>query len=306
MARARNIKPGFFKNDALADCGAVCMVAFAGLWTIADFQGNLEYRPRRIKLDTIPYFDTSIEECIDTLEKAGFVHRYHIDTKEYLHIRHFDTHQNPHKNERGSGTLIPVPLKDGIDTEQVPSSDGSARADSLNLIPDSLNPIGDIVSIPESIPEEELSEPSEDDQPEDDEQDPEPEPALNLFDEFWEHYPRKTNKLKAQSAWAKVKNKTEVLPLITENIRARLATGDWELSKKGVIPHPSTYLNGERWEDEVITKEQSYAANKPTSAVERVTQATGQQPFCIDSATNWGDGYGISEQGDQEILETHD
>lgn len=245
MARSRNIKPGFFKNDELAECGAVCMVLFAGLWTISDYKGNLEYRPKRIKVEIIPYFQESIEESIEILEKAKFVYRYSVDGGEYLHICNFSKHQNPHKNERLAGTSIPEPNKDGTKTELIPKNDEAIGLipDSLNLIPDSLN--GDLQSIP--------------------------------FEAFWDVYPRKTNKAKAKASWNRLKPDDALFDKIELNINARLQAGDWSLDDKTVIPHASTYLNNERWEDEVIPRKvNTNERSKPLSAVDRVRLATGQ------------------------------
>ena len=49
MARARNIKPGFFKNEFLAEMPCEVRLLFIGLWTLADREGRLEDRPKRIK-----------------------------------------------------------------------------------------------------------------------------------------------------------------------------------------------------------------------------------------------------------------
>ena len=48
MARARNIKPGFFANENLAECDPLARLLFAGLWCLADREGRLEDRPKRI------------------------------------------------------------------------------------------------------------------------------------------------------------------------------------------------------------------------------------------------------------------
>lgn len=53
MARSRNIKPGFFTNEVLADMPALVRLLFAGLWTIADRDGRLEDRARRLRESTM-------------------------------------------------------------------------------------------------------------------------------------------------------------------------------------------------------------------------------------------------------------
>jgi hypothetical protein len=55
VARSRNIKPGFFLNDELAECEPLARILFAGLWCIADREGRLEDRPKRIKAEVLPY-----------------------------------------------------------------------------------------------------------------------------------------------------------------------------------------------------------------------------------------------------------
>ena len=60
--RARNIKPGFFKNEALADCDLQARLLFVGLWCMADREGRMEYRPKRIKIEVLPYDNCNIEK----------------------------------------------------------------------------------------------------------------------------------------------------------------------------------------------------------------------------------------------------
>jgi hypothetical protein len=74
------------------------------------------------------------------------------------------------------------------------------------------------------------------------------------FDAFWSAYPVKKGKLAARKAWDKLKLSDDVIKLIAENLKARMDAGEWE--DKQYVPHPATFLNGRRWEDEVspVTK----------------------------------------------------
>lgn len=54
MARARNIKPGFFKNELLAEMPPEIRLLFMGLWCIADREGRFEERPKKIKMELFP------------------------------------------------------------------------------------------------------------------------------------------------------------------------------------------------------------------------------------------------------------
>ncbi len=99
MARARNLKPGFFLNDELAECDPLARLLFAGLWCIADREGRLEDRPKRIKAEILPYDDCDVDKFLNDLQSHGFIKRYEVDGKRYIQIINFKKHQNPHIKE---------------------------------------------------------------------------------------------------------------------------------------------------------------------------------------------------------------
>ena len=107
MARSRNIKPGFFLNDELAECEPLARLLFAGLWCIADREGRLEDRPKRIKAEVLPYDDCDIDQLLNQLAEHGFIIRYEIDGCQYIQTVNFLKHQNPHYKE--SESIIPPP-----------------------------------------------------------------------------------------------------------------------------------------------------------------------------------------------------
>ena len=141
MARSRNIKPGLFKNEVLGVADPLYTLAFQGLWLLADREGRLEDRPLRIKAETFPYRETvDINSILDWLHDEGFIQRYQAGDKRYIQVLNFGRHQNPHKNETPSE--IPAFEDIGSDTEIIGTHSekiGSTPADSLLLIPDSLN-----------------------------------------------------------------------------------------------------------------------------------------------------------------------
>jgi hypothetical protein len=150
MARSRNIKPGFFTHDKMSENDPLGRLLFLGLTTIADYKGELEWRPKRIKIEILPYDDCDLERLAINLERSGFIRFYSGGGKIYVHIVNFTKHQNPHKNEREAGTAIPAfteSMAQLIDLETLTiirddsgsnrDKDGTAPADSLNLIPDS-------------------------------------------------------------------------------------------------------------------------------------------------------------------------
>jgi hypothetical protein len=73
----------------------------------------------------------------------------------------------------------------------------------------------------------------------------------NKFEEFWGLYPRKTGKGKAKQSYQKAIAKIPEQNLI-QALKDRLE--DLGKLESQFIPHPSTWLNQERWEDEITNK----------------------------------------------------
>lgn len=137
MARSRNIKPGFFKNETLAECQPLARLLFAGLWCLADREGRLEDRPKRIRVELLPYDDGSVDEMLTELHEAGFIVRYEAGGNRFIQVMNFTKHQTPHHKEQASTIHAPVLPKSSLG--HAPDLPGSCPSDSFNLIPDSLN-----------------------------------------------------------------------------------------------------------------------------------------------------------------------
>jgi hypothetical protein len=111
MARARNIKPAFFKNEHLLNLSYAARLLFIGLWTLADREGRLEDRPKRIKLDLFPDDEIDVDSLLSELHhsEGDFIKRYEISGKRCIQIIKFLKHQKPHKKEAES-ELPPLPI----------------------------------------------------------------------------------------------------------------------------------------------------------------------------------------------------
>ncbi len=99
MARARNIKPGFFTNDSLGELDPLVRLLFIGLWTICDREGRVEDRPKKIKAELFPYDDCSIDKMLDELTAEGFISRYEAQGKRCIEVVNWHKHQTPHHME---------------------------------------------------------------------------------------------------------------------------------------------------------------------------------------------------------------
>lgn len=144
MARSRNIKPGFFTNDLLAEIDPLGRLLFAGLWTVADREGRLQDRPKKIKAEVLPFDNCDTDTLLEELHKHGFILRYSVDGVRYIQVIAWKKHQNPHIKEAGSTLPAPVNNHAGLvqapEKEQPKPEPAGLIPDSLNLIPDSLIP----------------------------------------------------------------------------------------------------------------------------------------------------------------------
>ena len=68
----------------------------------------------------------------------------------------------------------------------------------------------------------------------------------DLFDTFWSYYPAKKNKKKSRDKFLSLSEKK--MRLAVDDVKRRAGADEQWL--RGFIPLPTTYLNGERWEDE--------------------------------------------------------
>jgi hypothetical protein len=92
-----------------------------------------------------------------------------------------------------------------------------------------------------------------------------------LFEMFYKAYPRKTAKPIAEAAFKKLKPTMQLLEKILQAIELQKKFV-WKDKEQKFIPHPSTWLNGHRWEDEVST------FVKPLTAAERATNSVLGRP----------------------------
>lgn len=67
------------------------------------------------------------------------------------------------------------------------------------------------------------------------------------FDEFWSAYPRKVSKAQCEAIWVRKKLDREADTILARLKRFK-ASQQWQ--EERFIPHPSTFLNQERWRSE--------------------------------------------------------
>ncbi len=99
-------------NEDIIELPYEARLLFIGLWTLADREGRLENRPKKIKMSLFPADNINVAEQLENISKFGFIELYNADGTDVIHIVNFVKHQTPHGLEKDSE----LPDRNGIYT----------------------------------------------------------------------------------------------------------------------------------------------------------------------------------------------
>ena len=231
-----------YRFDGLS-AEAECL--FVRLIMKADDYGNFHGDARIV--DSICYplgTKSNVAKSLKELEGRELVAFYHHAGRVYLTITNFG------QRLRHTTRKFPDPsTSDGINSAAICGNPPQSAADCGKARPE--------VEVEEKRNEVETKSSSADD--------------ADGFEKFWEAYPRKVGKGAAQNSWRKAK---PPLDAVLTAIRKARVSQDWQKERGAFIPHPATWLNQARWEDEGM----DYAA----LAGKRDSEAS--RPHSIDEA----------------------
>ena len=236
----RILKESICTSDSIDKLSAFEETLFYRLIVNCDDYGRFDGRPKIIASKLYPLKDirsTQIESALRTLTSAELVILYEVDGKPFLQMKTWDRHQQI----RAKKSKYPSPDEGSVT---------SANICNQMISDDSKCPRNPIQS--ESNPNPNTN----------------TERVASLdraFDKFWVCYPRHEGKQTAKKAFLKVAPDDSLLNAMLSAIQRQKQTSQW--SDPRYIPHPATWLNGRRWEDEPPT----------TSAVRSVKQVSAQQ-----------------------------
>ena len=241
MARSRNIKPGFFQNEDLVDLDPIVRLLFIGLWTLADREGRLENRPKKIKMQLFPADELDVHRALTGLAEKRLITLYSIDNINYIQVDNFHKHQHPHMKEQKS---------------TIPEPKSPVHAPDINHAcpSDSLLPITDVRCTDSRLP---LTDPLK---PSTDKNTTSSSNNDGLFDAFWSAYPKKVGKKKCRVAFNR---------LSTKNKQAAISDAPYRFTNADpqYIPHPTTYIHGENWNDDQPIETQAQADKRFDDAI---------------------------------------
>ena len=105
--------------------------------------------------------------------------------------------------------------------------------------------------------------------------------TLPDFDAFWCLYPRHVAKLAARKAWAKV-NPSQHVAILEALVSWRQV---WRDKEPEYLPHGATWLNGERWEDELPAGFRKVTAESTQTGLKRDSSTTRSGPIPLHVQT---------------------
>lgn len=246
--RSRNIKPGFYKNEDLAECSLGARLIFPGLWMMADRSGRLEYRPKRIKAELLPFDDIPVVPLIEELATWGLVKIYEVGGQKLLWIPGFCKHQHCHVNEKLSelpahpddASTEPVPDQHQSTPVQVSEQHQSDPSESLLLNPEISSLRSDARAHAWGKAETYLTRRKRKLTGK----------RLATFERFWEAFGYSKGKAEAADAWLDIPELTDALVARIVAAAEREAQRRPAMLEAGKTPKMAQgWISGRRWED---------------------------------------------------------
>jgi hypothetical protein len=219
MSRIRTIKPDFWRDEALSSVSAEAALLAIGLLNHSDDEGFFNANPKLIEADVFPLreLSSSITVLLRELSKIGYLTMFlGSDGKKYGMVTNFAKHQVINKPRQSKiKGLCSLPEEYGSDTVDVP--------------------LGMEWNGKGKGKEKEIEGAN----------------ALDGFDEFWMIYDKKVEKPQAEKSWKRIKPTIELQLTIYAAARTYVASTPDKKYRK----NPSTWLNNQCWNDEVVTEQ---------------------------------------------------
>lgn len=224
--RIRSILPAFWESEDIAAMDWETRLVFIGLWSYVDDNGVGRDIERLIVADLFALEEdpretlATVSRALQTLSTGGQITRYKAGSRRYLHVVKWDTYQ---RIDRPGKVRYPLPTCDDVKIRETLATVSRDTRDTLAPGEGEKGRRG------------EGKEPSSAD-------------ADAAFEAFWALCPRKVGKDAAKKAWTKAAAKVAPL-IISQGLRKHLPL--WKVTEERFIPHPATWLNEGRWQDEV-------------------------------------------------------
>ena len=251
MARNRMIKKEFWTSEQIINLPIPARLLFIGMWNQADDSGILKNSALQLKAQIFPC-DAEItldkvKDYMNELLVQGLI--VVNDTHELLRIKKWADHQKINRPTESKHNFI-----DG-DNDYSLNTHGVINEDSLPK--ESKGKENKVKKKKVKVEDE-------------------------GFDEFWDNYPRKDDKKKAFTAFKRLTkdNKAKCIEGVKVYVKSLTANG---VSDRKLIKLPTTYINGENWNDELdskpIEQQQDYRYDSTGNSVIGYCNKCGKSDF---------------------------
>jgi len=303
MAKIRTVKPELWSDEDFMDLSQPARLLFIALLNFADDHGLLNDKPRTLAARCLPGDDIDAEGLIAELCASRFLVRCTApDGTKLLWIRTFEAHQRIDKRTKGRwgdplewSTPPTIPAQspqiptDPAESPQIPAE---KVRDTKHLVDEGADPIPCISSASPTFPttegngregkgmegsavlkvvdsEIDVIQPSS--------------PATHVdksaveeaFEAFWQNFPsiRRRDKPKARAAFVRALKRADI-EVIAEGYAKWIEA--WAVDDE-FAPMPTTWLNGDRWNDDPEPQRNSATPRKTAPGMDRLKERAGGQ-----------------------------
>ena len=250
MARIRSIKPEFFSSPGVETLDPWARLLFVGMWCWADDNGVGVANPRELLGFAFPLDEevtlVDLRRMLVGIRRVFGVKFYVAAGRSYYAIPTWEKHQ---KFDRRSKGKYPTPdeadsaldLGEGQGSAETHEYPSSVQRDSVAGTGEQGN---------RGTGEEETSSPAAPSMP-----------TPPGFDAFWDEYPRRVGKQAAIKAWMKAVKRTTPSAILGGALRLAQDPN----REDQFTPHPATWLNEGRWEDDPLPDRTQTARTRPST-----------------------------------------
>lgn len=222
----RMINTSIWRSKQVSNLSIEARLLFVGLITFGDDDGRLNGDPALLRSMVFSRDEkvtvTDVAKWLEEIVTLGLVLKYAANGDDYLVHPHWGTYQTLRADRKKESNVPPPP--DGLvaaivqPTDNQPSAQDKTREGKLRK-----------------------------------------EKVLGHFEAFWKEYPNKTSKKKAMEIWLRIFGNVNIKTYVQiDSLAASIIQGlskskqssQWTKDGGKFIPHPTTWLNQERWADE--------------------------------------------------------
>lgn len=252
MARGRMLSKSLSTSAKIARLYEVCpklaewcRALFPLLVAHADDHGRLPGDELTVKLQVDPIAPRKVTDfvaALHVLHEVGLITWYQVEDRKVIEIVKFFEHQDLKGHDKRPAKLPPCPSPDHLigRNRRAPVSPLESTMGELSPKVPQMGEFGELSKEKgreEKGTEGNLTQAGE----------------SARFDLFWSAYPKKVGKDAARKAFEKRAVGDDLLARILDAISQQKHSRDWTKDDGQFIPHPASWLNAARWEDEPAT-----------------------------------------------------